>query len=251
MILAQEKATGSADNTAVTIRAGFSQIRLTGHDFLKIGTGGVSTTNYPGDPTQAPAQGNEIQETYPARVYYVSTDQDGNFRVGEYFRIEQATGTATLNANAFDLAGLTSLQLGSIGAQLGETINEFSSDVTLSGTSNTAVPTENAVKTYVDTAITAGANSPNAVQIVSGNVTATLGKIFAADGAHTITLPASPSAGDNVIVLDISGTASTANITVAANGNNITGAADDLLLDVDNASVSLVYINSTYGWGVL
>jgi hypothetical protein len=251
LILAQEKGTGSVDNTAVTIRAGFSQIRLTGHDFLKIGTGGVLTTNYPGEPTQAPAQGNEIQENYPARVYYVSTDQDGNFRVGEYFKIEQATGKATLNANAFDLAGLTSLQLGSIGAQLGETINEFSSDVTLSGTSNTAVPTENAVKTYVDTAITAGANSPNAVQVVSGNVTATLGKIFAADGAHTITLPASPSAGDNVIVLDISGTASTGNITIAANGNNIAGAADNLLLDVDNASVSLVYINSTYGWGVL
>jgi len=83
-------------------------------------------------------------------VFYVSTDQDGNFRVGEYFRIDQATGRATLNANAFDLAGLTSLKLGSIGAQLGETINEFSSDATMSGNSNTAVPTEYAVKTFVE-----------------------------------------------------------------------------------------------------
>jgi hypothetical protein len=82
----------------------------------------------------------------------VSTDQNGNFRVGEYFRIDQATGRATLNASAFDLAGLTSLRLGSIGAQLGETINEFSSDGTLSGNSNVAVPTEQATKTYVDTA---------------------------------------------------------------------------------------------------
>jgi len=48
------------------------------------------------------------------------------------------------------LAGLTSLKLGSIGAQLGETINEFSSDPTMSGNSNTAVPTEYAVKTYTD-----------------------------------------------------------------------------------------------------
>jgi hypothetical protein len=90
---------------------------------------------------------------YPGRVFYVSTDQDGNFRVGEYFRIDQATGRATLNANAFDLAGLTSLRLGSIGAQLGETINEFSSDSTLSGNSNVAVPTEAAVKTYIDNQI--------------------------------------------------------------------------------------------------
>ena len=150
LVLAQEKPTGSATGTAVTIREKYSQIRLTGHDFLSIGTGGVTTTNYPGIPTQAAAQGNEVDETYPGRVYYVTTDQDGNFRVGEYFRIDQATGRATLNANAFDLAGLTSLKLGSIGAQLGETINEFSSDATMSGNSNLAVPTEYAVKTYVD-----------------------------------------------------------------------------------------------------
>ena len=151
LVLAQEKLTGSANNSAITVRTQYSQIRLTGHDFLNIGTGGVVTTNYPGIPTQPPAQGNEIDEVFPGRVFYVSTDQDGNFRVGEYFRIDQATGKATLNASAFDLSGLSSLRLGSIGAQLGETINEFSSDATLSGNSNLAVPTEYAVKTYVDT----------------------------------------------------------------------------------------------------
>jgi hypothetical protein len=153
VVLAQEKPTGSASGTAGTIRYKYSQIRLTGHDFLSIGTGGITTTNYPGTPTQPAAQGNETEEVFPGRVFYVSTDQDGNFRVGEYFRIDQATGRATLNASAFDLAGLTSLKLGSIGAQLGETINEFSSDATMSGNSNTAVPTEYAVKTYVDTNI--------------------------------------------------------------------------------------------------
>lgn len=151
VVLAQEKTTGSPHSAAITIRYKYSQVRLTGHDFLNIGTGGITTTNYPGEPTQPPAQGNEIEESFPGRVYYVSTDQAGNFRVGEFFRIDQATGRATLNASAFDLAGLTSLRLGSIGAQLGETINEFSSDPTLSGNSNTAVPTEYAVRTYVET----------------------------------------------------------------------------------------------------
>jgi hypothetical protein len=150
VVLAQEKPTGSANGTIVSLRSKYSQIRLTGHDFLAIGTGGVTTTNYPGEPTQPASQANETNEVYPGRVYYVSTDQDGNFRVGEYFRIDQATGRATLNANAFDLAGLTSLKLGSIGAQLGETINEFSSDASMSGNSNTAVPTEYAVRTYVN-----------------------------------------------------------------------------------------------------
>jgi len=106
----------------------------------------------------------------------VSTDQDGNFRVGEYFKIDQATGTATLNANAFNLAGLTSLRLGSIGAQLGETINEFSSDETLGGNSNTAVPTEYAVKTYVDIAVngaifTGEFDNANSTYDANGNLT--------------------------------------------------------------------------------
>jgi len=153
IVLSQEKPTPSAPGAVITIRYKYSQVRLTGHDFLQIGTGGITTTNHPGDPTQPPAQGNEINETFPGRVYYVSTDQNGNFRVGEFFKIDQATGTATLNANAFNLAGLTSLRLGSIGAQLGESINEFSSDATLGGNSNIAVPTEFAVKRYVDTII--------------------------------------------------------------------------------------------------
>jgi len=42
------------------------------------------------------------------------------------------------------------LRLGSIGAQLGESITEFSSDVTLSANSNQKVPTQRAVKTYID-----------------------------------------------------------------------------------------------------
>tara|TARA_B100002019_G_scaffold50317_1_gene42796 strand:- start:1757 stop:5950 length:4194 start_codon:yes stop_codon:yes gene_type:complete len=150
--LTQEKQPTSAgyNGQDVHVRYNYSQIRLTGHDFLSIGTGNTVTTNYPGEPTQAAAQGNEVVENLPGRVYYVSTDQDGNFRVGDYFRIDQATGRATLDASAFDLSGLTSLRLGSIGAQIGESINEFSSDATLSDASNIAVPTEAAVKTYVD-----------------------------------------------------------------------------------------------------
>jgi hypothetical protein len=153
--LVQEKVTTSPPGAVLTIRYNYSQIRLTGHDFLSIGTGGIATTNYPGNPTQPPIAGNEVDEDLPGRVYYVTTDQDGNFRVGNFFRIDQGTGTATLNANAFDLSGLTSLRLGSIGAQLGEQINEFSADGTLGGNNptNLAVPTEAAVKTYVDTTI--------------------------------------------------------------------------------------------------
>jgi hypothetical protein len=150
LVLSDEKATKSSDGTGLELRDKFSQVRLTGHDFLNIGTGNKTETNYPGDPVQAPSQANETVENRPGRVYFVSTDQDGNFRVGDFFRVEQSTGIATLNANAFDLSGLSSLRLGAVGAQVGELINEFSSDGELSANSNSKVPTEAAIRTYFE-----------------------------------------------------------------------------------------------------
>lgn len=153
IVLSEEKSAQTFDEQDFKIRYLYSQVRLTGHDFLQIGTGGTSTTNWPGVPTVDAIPSREVTEGYPGRVYYVSTDQNGNFRVGKYFRVNQATGAATLNASAFDLSGLTSLRLGSIGAQLGAQINEFAVDGTLSQNSNEKVATQAAVKTYVDTSI--------------------------------------------------------------------------------------------------
>ncbi len=137
-----------ADDTVALVTQNFSNIRLTGHDFLSIGTGDIGTSNYPGGPSQPADQADEVEETNGGRVYFTSTDQDGDFRVGDLFRIQQSTGVATLNADAFDLSGLSQLQLGSIGAELGATINEFSTDETLIGDSNSAVPTERAIVGY-------------------------------------------------------------------------------------------------------
>ena len=151
LTLVEEKAAKAFDEQDIKIRYIFSQARLTGHDFLQVGTGGTYTTNWPDVPTQDPVQTQEITEDFPGRVFYVSTDEQGNFRVGKYFRVNQATGAATLNANSFDLSGLTSIRLGSIGAQLGAQVNEFSTDGTLSQNSNEKVPTQAAVRTYVGT----------------------------------------------------------------------------------------------------
>ena len=155
IVLAEEKSARAFDGQSVKIRFLYSQGRFTGHDFLQVGTGGTTTTNWPGTPTQDPVQTQEVVEDFPGRVFYVSADSNGNFRVGRYFKVNQATGSATLNASAFDLSGLSSLRLGSIGAQLGAQINEFSTDTTLSQNSNEKVPTQAAVKAYIDNADTA------------------------------------------------------------------------------------------------
>jgi hypothetical protein len=143
----------AVDGQQVVIRQNFSNIRLTGHDFLAIGTGGIANTNYPNTSVTQYIPSNQTVQNYPGRVYYVTTDQGGNFSVGPYFSVNQATGTATLNASAFNLSGLASLRLGSIGAQIGAQINEFSTDPTMAQNSNVKVPTQAAVKTYVDTAV--------------------------------------------------------------------------------------------------
>lgn len=158
IILTAQKVTASSNGAVVRIRNGFSNIRLTGHDFLNIGVGNTQVSAYPNVNTALTIQANETVAINPGRVYYTSTDQDGNFRVGQYFAVNQATGAATLNASAFNLSGLTSLRLGSIGAQVGALISEFSTDGKLSANSDSKVPTQQATKTYVDTIVAATAS---------------------------------------------------------------------------------------------
>ena len=66
--------------------------------------------------------------------------------------------------------------------------------------------------------------------------------------AVTVTLPATAALGDEIRIIDGTGSASTYNITVARNGHNIEGSASDLTVDVDRAAFGLVYYNATQGW---
>ena len=153
LVFSTSRATPVPTGLTVNVRKEFSLIRLTGHDFLQVGTGGTDTTNWPDNPYQTPAQADQVitNETDPGRVYYTATDDLGNFYVGDQFKVDQATGNVTLDASAFNLSGLESLRLGSVGGLIGASINEFSTDGTMSQNSDTKVSTQKAVKTYVDT----------------------------------------------------------------------------------------------------
>ena len=66
--------------------------------------------------------------------------------------------------------------------------------------------------------------------------------------AVTVTLPASPSIGQQVKIIDGTGSAATYNITVGRNSEKIQGAASDLTISTNNAGIALVYYDSTNGW---
>jgi hypothetical protein len=85
---------------------------------------------------------------------------------------------------------------------------------------------------------------------VNSNITALSGRRYAVDttAARTITLPAAPGVGDEVQIMDATGTAATNNITVLRNGNKINGLLEDAIIDIDMDMASFVYSGSTVGW---
>ncbi len=139
---------GVKAETPGEITVNISTCRASGHDFLEIGTGGYNTSNYPsnvfGGPAQPPEPTQEIREETQGRVFYVSTDQDGIFRVGRFFSVDQGTGTVTFSAS------IALSNLDGIGFKRGTVVKEFSTDVTMTDNADDTVPTESAVRGYID-----------------------------------------------------------------------------------------------------
>lgn len=137
-----------APGLAGDIFTDFSIVKAGNHDMLDIGTGAYEDSNYPrelyGPPAREAVQTQEVNETAPGRVFFVTNDQDGNFRVGDYFRVNQGDGSISFNA-AIALSNLDGL-----GFSRGVTINEFSADSDMSDISDEAVPTEQAVVNYIN-----------------------------------------------------------------------------------------------------
>ena len=87
--------------------------------------------------------------------------------------------------------------------------------------------------------------------VKTANYTASAGQgVFAntTGGAFTVTLPASPSTGDEVTIVDYAGTFASNNLTVARNGSKIDASDTDATLDVNRTNVRFVFIDSTQGW---
>jgi len=150
---------GIIKGTTAEITVAISLLRATGHDFTEIGTGGFNTSNYPnvllGEPiggasakagyyTDADdANSSQVWERRKGRVFFITSDNDGFFRVGKFFVVDQSTGSITFAGEV----GIS--RAASLGFKEGVTIDEFSNDELFTDLSDTAVPTEKAIANYV------------------------------------------------------------------------------------------------------
>jgi hypothetical protein len=169
--------------TAVEIRQRYSQVRLTGHDFLLIGTGNKENTNFPDTDTTLALQAYQVQENNQGRVFVTATDQDGNFKVGGQFAVQQSTGIVTVSADLFNLSGLNQITLG--GVQIGKntvTITQFSTDIYFTANSDNIIPTQKAIKSYLARLISSGGANAMTSVLTAGTVGVGPQSIFSASG---------------------------------------------------------------------
>ena len=87
--------------------------------------------------------------------------------------------------------------------------------------------------------------------VITSTTSATAGNGYFCNttgGAFSLTLPGSPSIGDEVTFVDYAGTFDTYNLTVARNGKKIQGSAADLTVATERAAATLVFVDDTQGW---
>ncbi len=162
-------------------------------------------------------------------------------------------GTGNITIASTDLSDTSSIALlTSTQTLTNKTIDAASN--TLSNIGNSSL--SNSSITINGTAIALGASGDISAgtswqAVKTSSFTAVAGEgyfVNTTSAAITVTLPASPSQGDEVSIIDYAGTADTNTITVGRNSSNIAGAAADLTVTVERAGFTLVYADSTQGW---
>ena len=91
----------------------------------------------------------------PGRVYYVTIDNTGNFKIGKFFAVNFADGSVSINSNNFNLTGLAGIgPFKRNGYAVGTNSDEISDDPALTHPANTTydhttITTQYAVRQYL------------------------------------------------------------------------------------------------------
>jgi hypothetical protein len=185
---------------------------------------------------------------------------------------KNAIGTGAVDASKIEDGTIQNAELaGSLtGTQLASTLDLSSKTITLP---NTSVTSDQLVNSTIannklsNSTITVRGTSRALGDSFSLNVDVDWQSVITADGstgttgsagrgyfidttsaAHTFTLPASATRGDTIGIIDYAGTFATNKLTIARNGHNIQGVANNSLIGTNRASLILVYADVTKGW---
>jgi hypothetical protein len=145
------------------------------------------------------------------------------------------TGSNLVGVNNIDIAGITTISVSSASTALTVVQSGSGPGVHIVSAGGTAL--------YVD-----GQSQLTRVAITTTATDLTLesGISYAFySGTNTLTLPASPTAGDTLRIINRSGTITT---LIERNGSNIMGVADDVTFDLTNETFNFTYANATDGW---
>lgn len=91
-------------------------------------------------------------------------------------------------------------------------------------------------------------------QVINSNTTATANTGYIANtsaGSFTLIMPENPAIGESVAIIDGNESFKRNGLTISGGIELIEGRSDNLILNVDRASVLFRFIGSTYGWKVV
>jgi hypothetical protein len=163
-----------------------------------------------------------------AQINWLSSLTLGSLTLGTALGVASGgTGAATLTANNVLLGNGTSAVQTVAPGTAGNVL-------TSNGTTWTAAALPAGGLTYIFT------TTPVTATDKQGVLTDTSG------GAFTVTLPATPSVGAQVVIADAGNNWGTNNLTVGRNSSTIGGLAEDLVCNINGASVQFVYDGTTW-----
>lgn len=181
--------------------------------------------------------------------------QQGTTGAGETYTCN-TVGTITFGTTNITFTQISAAQIYSAGAGLTLTGTQFSLTapvaVSLGGTGISSAGTAGNVLTSDGTVWSSQPPSAGGITyttVKTSSYTAADSEGVQTDtsgGGFTVALPATPAVGDQVIVVDTASSWAANNLTVGRNGSTIEGLAEDLVCDISNVSVQLVYSGTTW-----
>jgi hypothetical protein len=218
---------------------------------INLGTNGVSGSTTNVTIGSATPQNATLTENFATVNMGSSVTTASTYNLGTGATANATTKTINIGTNG--VAGsTTNITLGSSAASSATgTITMNANTVTVAQDPNAATDLAVATKRYADQRPTIVSSS---IALVARGASRTSGVtstgnyfVIPASGM-TLTLPAAPVLGDEIVITDIAGTSFNTPFTVARNGKLIQGLQEDLIFNVANQTVRLVFSNDTYGW---